>query len=148
VVASRGTLLRPFQVLAHSPEIARLTSDLGALIRIGSSLSDHDRELVIMATASAHRCGFEWDAHLPLAQAAGVRSEVTGHLESGTPTTLTKIETLLIGFVAELLAASTVTEERFAAARAHPAEAGAVELCATIGYYTMLALVMCVCDAC
>ena len=57
-------------------------------------------------------------------------------------------ESLLIGFVRELCASSTVSEDTFASAREHLGDSGTVELSATVGYYTLLGYVMGACDAC
>ena len=147
VVESRGRMIRPFEVLLHSPHLARHVADLGAKIRFDSSLSDHDRELVIIAAARIHGCTFEWDFHLPLARASGVREEVIEHLLEGSGY-LTDTESLFIRFVRELCASNTVSTEIFDQAKSQLGESGVVELSATIGYYTMLAMVMGACDAC
>lgn len=147
VVESRGQMIRPFEVLLHSPGFARAIAELGAKVRFESSLSDHDRELVIITTAQIHRCAFEWESHLPLARAAGVRPQVIEHLEGGEGV-LDPTEELLVGFVRRLCAEATVPDEIFAGARAYLGEAGVVELSATVGYYTLLAMVMGACDAC
>ena len=147
VVESRGRMLRPFEVLLHSPAIARHVADLGAVIRFDSALSDHDRELVTIATARIHDCTFEWDLHLPLARAAGVREDVIDHLLGGAGT-LTATESLFVQFVSELGAESTVSPTTFDRAKDLLGESGVVELSATVGYYTLLAMVMGACDAC
>jgi 4-carboxymuconolactone decarboxylase len=103
--------------------------------------------LVILTAALAHGCAFEWDSHLPLARAAGVREEVLDHLLDGGGS-LTDSEALFIDFVRELCAGSTVSSETFERAKVLLGESGIVELCATVGYYTMLAMVMGACDAC
>ena len=147
VVESRGRMVRPFEVLLHSPQLARNVAELGAKIRFDSSLLDHDRELVILTTAHLHGCTFEWDSHLPLARSAGVREEVIDHLRDGGGS-LTDSEAFFIGFVRELCAGSTVSAETFDRSKALLGESGVVELSATVGYYTLLAMVMGACDAC
>lgn len=148
VVESRGKMIRPFQVLLHSPAMARHVAELGAQVRYQSSLSDHDRELVIITAARVHDCEFEWDSHRPLAEAAGVRPQVITYLDGGTETELTENESLLIEFVRELCANSTVADETFASVQRYLGTEGAVELCTTVGYYTMLGYVMGACGAC
>lgn len=148
IVSSRGRMIRPFEVLLHTPAVARLVAELGAQIRFASSLSDHDRELVIITAARAHGCAFEWDSHRPLAEEAGVRPEVIAHVDHGAGADLTGTEALLIGFVRELCASGTVSSDAFAGARDHLGDAGVVELSATVGYYTLLGYVMGACDAC
>lgn len=147
IVASRGKLLRPYQVLLHAPNIAEALSDLGARIRFAGSLPDHDRELVILTAAAVHGCEFEWDAHLPIAMEAGVRREAIAHLE-GKPTKLTDVESLVVGYVRTLCAESTVPADMFERARQHFGDGGVVELTAAVGYYTLLAYVMRATDTC
>ena len=84
IAASRGKMIRPFAAMIHRPEIAWATADLGAVIRFSSMLSDHDRELVICATAVERACAFEWDSHLPIARAAGVLEETLASIRSST----------------------------------------------------------------
>jgi hypothetical protein len=55
---------------------------------------------------------------------------------------------LFIGFVRELCAGSTVSPDTFDRAKALLGESGVVELSVTVGYYTLLAMVMGACDAC
>jgi 4-carboxymuconolactone decarboxylase len=147
VVESRGSMIRPFEVLLHSPQLARHIAELGAKVRFDSSLLDHDRELVILTVARIHGCSFEWDSHLPLARAAGVREEVIDHLVDGGGA-LTESESLFIAFVRQLCAGSTVSPETFDRANALLGVSGVVELSVTVGYYTLLAMVMGACDAC
>jgi 4-carboxymuconolactone decarboxylase len=148
VVESRGRMIRPFEVLLHTPAMAREVAELGAKVRFESSLKDHDRELVIITAAHLHGCAFEWDSHLPLARQAGVREDAITAIRAGQSADLTQTEELLIGFVRQLCTESTVSEERFIAARHYLGESGVVELCVTVGYYTLLAMVMGATDAC
>ena len=46
-------LLRPFEVLLHSPSMAEAVAELGHVVRFGSHLADADRELVTLATGRA-----------------------------------------------------------------------------------------------
>lgn len=147
VVESRGSMIRPFQVLIHSPSIARPVAELGAQVRFESVLSDHDRELVIITAARIHGCGFEWDSHLGLARAAGVSETTISHLEGGLDGP-GENDAMLIGFVRELCGTSTVSDATFEAARAHLGDKGVVELSTTVGYYTLLAFVMGAVGAC
>src|SRR2546427_829521 len=72
---TRGRVAGPFAVLFHSPEVAKRAAHLGAYIRFESSLAGAERELAILATARAMDCRYEWAAHVPLAEKAGVRLE-------------------------------------------------------------------------
>lgn len=148
VVESRGSMIRPYEVMLHSPGIAQPMAELGGKIRYESTLTDHDRELVIVTAAVALGCAFEWDSHQQLARTAGVRAEVMDHLEKGSSVELTDGEATLIDFVNELAGTATVSDRTFAAAQAMLGDQGVVELAATVGYYTMLGYIMGACDAC
>jgi AhpD family alkylhydroperoxidase len=147
IAASRGKMIRPFAAMIHRPEIARATADLGAVIRFSSMLSDHDRELVICATAVERACAFEWDTHSAIARAAGVSEETLASIESSNdvddPGDATFVE-----FVRELCRGGRVADATFERARARLGDEGTVELAAIVGYYSMLAVFMSACEAC
>lgn len=148
VAGSRGHMIRPYEVLIHAPAVGMPMSELGAQIRYHSSLSDHDRELVIMTAGALTGCEFEWDSHHSIALAAGVRAEVLDHLSRGSACELTEWEATLIDFVRGLHATAAVDAQTFSAVQTALGDRGAVEVAATVGYYTMLAYVMGACDAC
>jgi 4-carboxymuconolactone decarboxylase len=147
VVESRGKMLRPYEVLLHTPGLARPAAELGHQIRYEGRLSDHDRELAIITTAKLHGCEFEWSSHVGLARDAGV-AEHTIEVLAGGAGELDPADELIVGFVRELCATSDVSDERFAATEAALGATGIVELSALVGYYTFLGYVMKVADAC
>ena len=148
IVASRGEMIRPYQVLVHAPAVAGAIGDVGAAIRFAGSLADHDRELVIITAAVINDCQFEWDSHHPIALEAGVRPETAEYLRSGEDHELDNREATIIGYVRELCDTGTVSDERFAEMVDLLGTEGTVELTATVGYYTMLAYVMNAAGAC
>jgi 4-carboxymuconolactone decarboxylase len=147
IAASRGKMLRPFAAMLHRPEIARAAADLGAVIRYQSTLSDHDRELVICATAIERDCAFEWDSHSPIARSAGVSESTLEAVRLGDEVAHPS-DAALVGFVRELSRTGRVSDATFEQARARLGEEGTVELAAMIGYYTMLAVFMNACEVC
>jgi len=148
IAASRGgEMIRPFAAMLHRPDIARATADLGAVIRYRSTLSDHDREVVICATAVERDCGFEWESHAPIARSAGVSDATLTSIASGEAVEDAE-DTVLVDFVRELSREGRVSDPTYRAAHSRLGEAGTVELAAVIGYYTMLALFMNAVEAC
>ena len=141
IVESRGTMIRPYEVLLHLPEMARPAAELGHQIRYEGALSDHDRELAIIATAVAHACDFEWDTHVGLARAAGVVEATITAVRDGDGT-VEPPDDAVVGFVREMCAASRVSDAAYAAARDRLGTSGVVELSTLVGYYTMLAFVI------
>jgi 4-carboxymuconolactone decarboxylase len=148
ISASRGgQMIRPFAAMIHRPEIARAAADLGAVIRFQSTLSDHDREVVICTTAVERDCPFEWESHIPIAHAAGVSGATLAQIESGAPVE-DPDDAALVDFTRESCRTGKVGDEAFERARDRLGEEGTVELAAIIGYYTMLAVFMNACEAC
>lgn len=140
IAQSRGRIVGPFGVLLHSPEVAKRAARLGAYIRFESALSGAERELVILATARAMDCRFEWAAHAPLAKQAGVRAEAIAAIrERRAPAGLTAGEAEIVQYVTSLLLAHRVDDARFEAMRARLGTQGVVELTATAGYYSFIA---------
>jgi 4-carboxymuconolactone decarboxylase len=150
VVESRGRMIRPFEVLLHSPGIARSIAELGARIRFASTLPDADRELVILTVGITHGCAFVWDSHVDLAREVGVRPEALAALAAadGDDTALDERERLLVAATRTLCRTGSVSDEQFAGLLALYGERGAVDYCATVGYYTMLGFVMGAAQAC
>lgn len=142
-----GQVGRPFAILLQRPEIARTMADLGSAIRFQSTLSARDRELVIVTTAIERECGFEWQAHRPLASEAGV-SEVTLEAVAGSSDVHDDRDAQIVAYVRSLARTGKVDQETYEAALALFTEAGVVELTAIVGYYTLLAMVMNALEAC
>jgi 4-carboxymuconolactone decarboxylase len=147
VVESRGSIIRPYQVLLHAPGIALPAAELGGQIRYHGSLPDQHRELAILTTARICVCQFEWDSHVDTARSAGVSPGAITHLmgESGEAS---PEEALIIAFVRELSNHRTVTDEMFTQIKTLVGDEGVVELATLVGYYTLLGYVMNVADIC
>ncbi|HEX9855577.1 MAG TPA: carboxymuconolactone decarboxylase family protein [Acidimicrobiia bacterium] len=147
IVASRGKMIRPYEVLLHVPALARPAAELGHVIRFEGTLRDHDRELAILTVAASHGCAFEWDSHVDLARSAGVREAAIGAVRSGAGS-LDESERVIVDFVTELCAGAAVSDATYAAAASAIGETGVVELSALAGYYTFLSYVMGATGAC
>ena len=148
IAASRGgQMIRPFAAMIHRPEIARAAADLGAVIRFNSTLSDHDRELVICTTAVERDCAFEWDSHGPIARSAGVSEATLDSIRTGA-TVEDRDDAVFVEFARETCRTGKVGDAVFERALTRLGEEGTVELAAIVGYYTMLAVFMNACEAC
>ncbi len=141
IVATRGSMIRPYEVLLHAPGVAGPAAELGQQIRYLGSLTDHDRELAILTVSVIAECQFEWDEHVAIARQAGVSESALRHLK-GSDDVLTEAEKLIAGFVLELAQDKTVSDARFAATQSALGNECLVELTVLVGYYTMLAYVM------
>lgn len=147
IVSSRGRMLAPYAAMLHRPEIARAAADLGAVIRFSSTLSDHDRELIIVTAAIERDCVFEWDAHRPLALEAGVSEETLEAVANGTEVG-DKRDAVIVTYARSLTRTGKVDTPTFDALHAIFDEGGVVEATVMVGYYTMLAMFMNAVEVC
>ena len=144
IVASRGGLGLPFELLLASPEVARRTASLGEYLRFHSELAADLRELAILVTAHEQRCDFEWRQHRRLAVKAGTTEaalEVVEHDDPSAPLERSG-ESVVIETARELLRAHRIPDALRERVVSVVGDRGFLELAATIGYYSHLAIVM------
>ena len=147
IVASRGKMVRPFEVLLHAPELARKVAELGHVVRYESSLPDELRELAILTVGSTLDCGFVWDSHLGLAKDAGLGPEAIAAAR-GENAQVAEGQQAIIGFVTALCRDAAVPDDAYDAVREYLGDVATVELAATVGYYAMLGMVMSATESC
>jgi 4-carboxymuconolactone decarboxylase len=139
VAGRRGRFGGPFQLLIRAPEICEHAAQLGERLRWGTSLPDRLSELAIISTARFWRAQYEWYAHAPLAEKAGVPSAAIEAIRRGeTPSFAQKDEALVHRICSELFKSQRLSDASFEEAIASLGEAGLVEVIAIIGYYTLI----------
>ncbi len=139
VAGRRGRFGGPFQLLIRAPEICEHASQLGEHLRWGTSLPDRLSELAIIATARFWRAQYEWHAHAPLAEKAGVPHAAVEAIRRGeTPSFTRQDEALVHRICAELFKTQRLSDASFNEAVAALGEAGLIEVIAIIGYYTLI----------
>jgi 4-carboxymuconolactone decarboxylase len=139
IAGRRGRFGGPFQLLIRAPEICGHAAQLGEHLRWGTSLPDRLSELAIIATARFWRAQYEWYAHAPLAEKAGVPHEAVEAIRRGEmPSFTQKDEALVHRICTELFETQRLTDASFTEAVANLGETGLVEVIAIIGYYTLI----------
>lgn len=84
IQAERGRVSLLYQVLLNSPAIAQGWEQLLTAVRNRSSLPADLREMVILRIAVLNRAPYEFDAHVPHAQKAGVPDEKIAAIRDAT----------------------------------------------------------------
>jgi 4-carboxymuconolactone decarboxylase len=139
VAGKRGRFGGPFQLLIRAPEICGHASALGEHLRWGSSLPDRLSELAIITTARFWRAQYEWYAHAPLAEQAGVPSAAVEAIRTGgAPLFVAEDETLVYRLCSEIFRTQRLSDASFGEATAAFGERGLVEIISLIGYYTLI----------
>lgn len=143
IAGSRGRVLNVFRSLGHAPEGLRRLAALGEYARFQTRVSDRLRELVILTTARANGCQYEWTQHAPLALRSGVAQEEIDAINAGeVPGGLSAVDEAAVRYVQELGRDRRVSEATFAALRAHLDEREITDITLVTAYYTALGMAL------
>lgn len=139
----RGAVYGPFVPALRSPEFARRLQRLGEYLRYDNALEPRLREMVILLVAREWTQDFEWDVHAPAAADAGVAAATIEAIADGRrPDAMREDESLVWDVMVELQRTRTLSDATYARSVGAWGEQGVVDLIGTIGYYTMLAMIM------
>ena len=142
----RGARVRlggPFGVYMHAPQFGELTQQLGAFLRFKTSLEPRLSEFAILCIARMWRAQYEWHAHAPIAEKAGVKPEAIRDIKAGrAPKRAAKDERAIFDFVQELHKKRRVSERTYKRAHGYLGDKGTVELVGILGYYAAVSMVL------
>jgi 4-carboxymuconolactone decarboxylase len=138
----RGELIAPFIPLLRAPELMTRLQLVGEYLRFGSRLPQHLTELVVLIIARRWDQDYEWGHHVPLARATGLDEDVIAAVRDGGTFTGPDDVRAVWRMVSELEYRRGVSDSTFDAALHAVGDAGVVEVIATAGYYTTLAMTM------
>ena len=139
----------PVAMWLHSPVLAEAIFDVRQRVRYGTKKDQRLTELIILSTAREIDHQYEWSAHEPLAQAAGLEQEIIDVIKyrrnlDGLSTTagLGATERLLIQFTRELVSEEKVSSDTYAQAIEHFGSEGLMDIVGLIGYYNFVAMTL------
>jgi alkylhydroperoxidase family enzyme len=124
-------------LVRHRP-LTRAFLGFNAYLLRESTLTPRIREVALMRAVRWRRCDYLWDHHVVLAQRAGLTSEEIDGIRSGTLSD--GLDAVVIRVVDELEQDSTVSDDTWAALRAHLDDGQCMDLVFTIGGYQLLAV--------
>jgi 4-carboxymuconolactone decarboxylase len=147
IVTSRGLpsskLGGPFAVWLHAPEFGDIVQKLGAHCRYRTALPPRLSEFSILTMARLWRAQFEWFAHAPIAQKAGVKGDTIRDLKAGRkPRTMAKDERAIYEFIVELHRTRRISDKTYGRVHTVLGDAGMVELVGLLGYYTLVSMTL------
>jgi len=133
----------PFAIWLHAPELGKQAQALGAHCRYQTSLSARLSEFAILATARKWRAQYEWQAHAPMAEKAGVSAKTIGDLKAGRyPKSAKADERAIYDFVDELYRTRRVSDPVYRKALKLLGTTGTVELVGILGYYALISMTL------
>jgi 4-carboxymuconolactone decarboxylase len=140
----RGTGLRgPFNALLRSPELCDLVQRVGAYVRFATSLPAKLSELAIILAGRKWTAQYEFFAHRQLALKAGLKAEIADTIAAGhRPEGMDADEVTVYDFATELLNAGQVSDATYDRAKARFGERGVMDLVGTVGYYSLVSMVL------
>jgi 4-carboxymuconolactone decarboxylase len=142
----RGDKVRlggPFGVYMHAPQYGELTQRLGAFVRFNTSVEARLSEFAILCIARMWRAQYEWHAHAPIAEKAGVSPRTIRDVKRGrAPNKAPKDELAIWDLVLELYKRRRVSERAYKRVHAFLGDRGMVELIGILGYYTSVSMVL------
>jgi 4-carboxymuconolactone decarboxylase len=138
-ITARG----PFAVWMHTPELGELAQNLGAHCRYRTRLPARLSEFAILCTARQWRAQYEWYAHAPMAERAGVKPKTIADLRAGRePKSVPKDERAIYAFVQELYKTKRVSARTYKRVQSLLGDAATVELVGILGYYALISMTL------
>ena len=129
----------PVGVWLHRPGLARHAQALGSYARFGTCLSPRLSELTIMLVGRDWNAEFEWQAHKPLALAAGLSEKILDSIRDGNaPKFTAKDEALVYRFVRRLQTDRCIDDALYAEAVSILGEDGVLDLVGIFGFYSLV----------
>jgi 4-carboxymuconolactone decarboxylase len=133
----------PFAAWLHAPEFGHLAQSLGAHCRYKTALPPRLSEFAILCTARMWRAQYEWFAHAPVAERAGIKAKTIRDLQAGRePKSAPKDERAIYSFIQELYKTRRVSDRTYKRVHTILGDAAMVELVGILGYYTLIAMTL------
>src|SRR5712691_6217708 len=139
-----GTTIRgPFAVFLHAPAFGELAQKLGGHCRFKTAVPPRLSEFAVLVTARLWRAQYEWFAHVPQAERAGVKPETIRDLHKGrVPKSAPKDERAIYYFIQELYKGKRVSDKTFGRVLAVLGEPATIELVGILGYYVLISMIL------
>lgn len=139
ILAERGRVSVLYQVLLNSAPIASGWERMLTAVRNQTGVPADLRELMILRVAVLNGASFEFDAHVPHAERAGVSAEKIAALrETPLPAVFAPLERLVIELTDAMTRDIVVPDALMERLRQHFDAKGMVETVATVAAYNMV----------
>jgi 4-carboxymuconolactone decarboxylase len=143
VAGPRGSLVGPFIPLLRSPDFMNRLQKTGEYLRFNSAFEQRLSELAILITARVWSQNFEWHHHRPIAEKAGLRTDIIEAIAAGRrPEAMGMDEATIYDFLDELSRTRTVSDATYRRTVRMFGEKGVIDLLGIHGYYSLLAMIL------
>ena len=139
----RGSVPPPVHVWLQSPGLADHAHKLGAHVRFGTQFTPRQTEIAILVTARYWTAQFEWQAHVRLAQRAGVPQAVIDAIAARRrPEFDDPDDALVYDFCNDYFSDHRVEDATIERVKARFGDKGLVDLAGLIGYYSFVSVTL------
>lgn len=139
IMAQRGRVSLLYQVLLNSEPIASGWERMLTAVRNQTGVPADLRELMILRVAVLNGASFEYDAHVPHAQKAGVSAEkIDAVRQEALSGVFAPLERLVLELTDAMTRQVVVPEELMGRIQQHFDPKGVVEVVATVAAYNMV----------
>ena len=140
---SSAALGGPYNALLRSPEMARRCFDLLDYLRFKTSVSKRLNELAILIQARIANAQYEWWAHAPIAQRAGLSDSVIEQLrQCHKPQNMQADEALVYDYCVQLTLNHRVPDQLWQRAISEMGEQAVIDLTVVSGTYVMVSMLL------
>ena len=133
----------PFAVFLHAPVYGQLAQTLGGHLRFKTAVPPRLSEFAILCTAKFWRAQYEWFAHVPQAERAGVKTATIRDIHAGrVPKSAPKDERAIYDFIQELYKTRRVSDKNYKRVNTVLGNSATVEFVGILGYYVMISMIL------
>ena len=140
ILAERGRISPLYQVLLNSPAVAHGWEQMLSAVRNRSSVPAHLRELAILRVAVLNGAHYEFEAHAPIALAAGLSAQTLEAVRQQPLSTdqLSPQEQLVLELTDAMTREIVVSDALYARIQAEFGSRTQLDLVATVAAYNMV----------
>lgn len=133
----------PYTAMLRSPDMMNRMRNLSDYIRFKSTLPARLRELAVLTVARKWTIQYEWAGNSKAALNSGVKPEIIKAIAEGRrPAGMAEDEEIIYDLCTELQNNQSVSDVTYDRAVAKFGEQTVVETVATVGYYTMIGMIL------
>jgi len=137
----RAKGLNVLGTMARHPELARAFFGFNGHVLYATTLSERQRELVVLRVAALRDSEYEWAQHAALAHDAGIDAGEVARVSEGPDAPgWAPLEQAMLRAVDELVLEGTVTDDTWKALGAELSTEQLMDLVFTVGTYVLLAM--------
>jgi alkylhydroperoxidase family enzyme len=140
---AQGRVFNIFKTLANHPDLARRWMVFANHILGKSSLTERDRELIILRIGYLCQSGYEWGQHVQIAQRVGMSDDEIRSAKTGPATPgLDERDELLLRATDELHADAHVSDATWAGLAVHFNTQQLMDIVFTVGQYNLVSMAL------